>query len=174
MTLFYAPNPFWGPPLWVIGPRCPFHAHLLRGLATRCAMSGAVLHGRGDLSKLVQLGGIICAGPRCLHMLWEFWRPLEWFWWYWGWSVWRRAPIRCEHVVPLVLDIPAKFQGNWSRRRRRVVVGIGGWVGGEVGACMLLLRWSGGPSLCCVRLLALSPCYVHICACCHTCGTSTI
>ena len=37
---------------------------------------------------------------------------------------------------------------------------------------MLSLRWPGGPSLCCIGLLSLSPLYVHIHACCRACGAS--
>ena len=36
------------------------------------------------------------------------------------------------------------------------------------------LRQPGGPSLRCVRLLSLSPCYVHIRACCRACGASAL
>ena len=39
---------------------------------------------------------------------------------------------------------------------------------------MLPLRRSGGPSLCCVGLLSLSPRYVHIHACCHACGALAV
>ena len=39
---------------------------------------------------------------------------------------------------------------------------------------MLLLRRPGGPSLRCVGLLSLSPRCVHIRACCHACGASTL
>ena len=145
---------------------------LLLDLATWHVTSGAVLRGRGNLPKLVLLGGIVCVSPRCLHVLWESWSPLGRFWCYWGWSTWQRALIRCEHVIRLLLNIPAEFQGNWSRQRWCVVVGVWGWVGGEVGVHASLLWRSSGLSLHCIRLLALSPHCVHIHMCCHTCGTS--
>ena len=157
MTLFYAPNPFWGPPPRVIGPCCPFCTHPLWDLAMRHATSGVVLRGRGDLPVLVLLGEVICMTPRCPHVLWEPCSPLEWFWCYWGWSRQRRAPICCERVVQPPLNIPAKFQGNWSGQRGHIAVRIGEWGGGKVGACASPLWQSSGLSLRCVGLLALSP-----------------
>ena len=38
----------------------------------------------------------------------------------------QRAPIRCEHIVPLVLVVPAKFQGDQSGQRRHVAIGMRG------------------------------------------------
>ena len=95
-----------------------------------------------------------------------------WFWCYWGRSARRRAPIHCERIVSLGLDIPAKFWGDRSRRRRQMAIRMRGWVGGEVGARASSLRRPGGPSLRCVGLLSLSPRYVHIRACCCACGAS--
>ena len=85
-TLCYTPKLFWGPLPRVIGPHYLFHVCPLWDLAMWRVTSGAVLHGRGDIPGLVLLGGIICASLRCLHALWETWRPLEWFWCYWGQS----------------------------------------------------------------------------------------
>ena len=168
-TLYYAPKPFWAPPLWTIGPQCPLCVHPLWDLATQCVTSGIILRGRGNLPVLVLLGEVICTTSRCLHVLWESCRPLEWFWCYWGWSAWWRAPICCEHIVQLLLNVPAGFQGDRSRQRRCIVVRIWGWVRGEVGAHTSPLWWSSGPLLHCVRIPALSRSWVHICAC----GTST-
>ena len=171
-TLCHASKLFWGPLLWAIGPCTPLCMHPLWDLAMRCVMSSAVLCGRGDLPKLVLLGGIICAGLRCLYTLWESWSPLEWFWCYWGQSKRCHSLICCECVVPLVLNIPAKFQGDWSGWRWHVVVRIGGWDRGEVGVRALLRCWPISPLLCCIEIPALSCYWVHICMCCCTCSTS--
>ena len=137
-------------------------------------MSSAVLCGRGNLPKLVLLREVVCMTPGCPRALWESCRPLEWFWCYWGWSLRRHAPIRCERVVRLLLNIPARFQGDRSRRRRHMVIGMRGWVRGMVEAHASPLHQSGGPLLHCVRLLALSHRWVHICTCCHACSASLV
>ena len=147
--------------------------HLLLGLAMWRTTSSIVLHGRGDLPALILLGELVCTSSRCLHMLWESWSPLEWFWGYWGRSRQWHTPICCKHIIRLVLDILAEFQGNRSWQRGCMVVGIGGWVEGEVGACMSLRCRSGSPLLHCIWILALSRCWMYIRMCCHTCGAST-
>ena len=160
--IYYVPSPFWAPPLWAISPCTPFHVCPLWDLATWCAMSGIVLCGRGNLPALILLGELVCASLRCPHVLWESCSPLEWFWGYWGRSKQRHTLICCEHVIRPLLNIPAEFQGNRSRWRWRIVIGIGGWVRGEVGACASSLQQSGSLSLHCIGLPALSPRCVHI------------
>ena len=49
---------------------------------------------QGRLTKASLTWGIVCASLRCPHVLWESWRPLEWFWWYWGQSVRWCAPLQ--------------------------------------------------------------------------------
>ena len=151
--------------------------HQLLGLATQRAMSGVLLHGRGGLAVLSPIGGVICAHLECPRAPWEPWNHLSRSWCYWGRSGKHSALICWGAVVPLMLDVWAKFEGDRSAGEQHAVAGKWRWCGGSVVA-VAVARTSPrhrpvGPPLYRVGLLALSHQWVHICACCRIGGTST-
>ena len=91
-----------------------------------------------------------------------------------GWSACIAAPS-VQRSIALLCRTPGSksLYPHMLLRLWRITVGIQGLAGGEVGVCTSLCCWSISPSLCCVRIPALSHCWVHIHMCCHISGTST-